>query len=101
MVTVAPAAGFDKMHSLSLNNPMKRKGNPFVVDHPADPNHIVKLIFKYRDMCDSNQVQFFCNPDPKLTSKYQFKRNKHVGPNSIANWIKEIAEIADFKGFGK
>eukprot|EP00536_Pseudo-nitzschia_multiseries_P013479 jgi/Psemu1/35284/gm1.35284_g len=83
-VIVAPGGGFDKSHQLSLNNVEVSTNYPMVVEDTDNPNCIVKLIFYYRD-----------------TAKYAFKAKSPVGADTIHKWVRDFAEVADFKDWEK
>eukprot|EP00536_Pseudo-nitzschia_multiseries_P014517 jgi/Psemu1/39025/gm1.39025_g len=89
-VIVAPGGGFDKSHQLSLNNAEGSTNYPMVVEDTDNPNCIVKLIFYYRDVCSPDQ-----------TAKYVFKANSPVGADIICKWVRDFAEVADFKDWEK
>eukprot|EP00536_Pseudo-nitzschia_multiseries_P015684 jgi/Psemu1/43418/gm1.43418_g len=70
-----------------------------VVEDTDNPNCIVKLIFYHRDVCSPDQVQFFChvNHSRRKTAKYVFKAKSPVGADTICKWVRDFAEVADFK----
>eukprot|EP00536_Pseudo-nitzschia_multiseries_P004160 jgi/Psemu1/9391/gm1.9391_g len=83
-VIVAPGGGFDKSHQLSLNNAEVSTNYPMVVEDTDNPNCIVKLTFYYRD-----------------TAKYVFKAKSPVGADTVRKWVRDFAEVADFKDWEK
>eukprot|EP00536_Pseudo-nitzschia_multiseries_P004192 jgi/Psemu1/9450/gm1.9450_g len=89
-VIVAPGGGFDKSHQLSLNNAEVSTNYPMVVEDTDNPNCIVKLIFYYQDVCSPDQ-----------TAKYVFKAKSPVGADTIRKWVRDFAEVADFKDWEK
>ena len=54
-VQAAPVGGFHKTNGLLTNNSIEQQTYLFVDDVPNDPIHVVKLIFKYRELCDPAQ----------------------------------------------
>eukprot|EP00536_Pseudo-nitzschia_multiseries_P004685 jgi/Psemu1/10541/gm1.10541_g len=74
-VIVAPGGAFDKSHQLSLNNAEVSTNYPMVVEDTDNPNCI--------------------------TAKYVFKAKSPVGANTIRKWVRDFAEVADFKDWEK
>eukprot|EP00536_Pseudo-nitzschia_multiseries_P012887 jgi/Psemu1/33371/gm1.33371_g len=81
---------FKKSHQLSLNNAEVSTNYPMVVEDTDNPNCIVNLIFYYRDVCSPDQ-----------TAKYVFKAKSPVGADTIRKWVRDFAEVADFKDWEK
>eukprot|EP00536_Pseudo-nitzschia_multiseries_P018949 jgi/Psemu1/58178/gm1.58178_g len=102
-VIVAPGGGFDKAHKLSLDNPLVTKQFPMVVEDTSNPFCVIKLISFYRERCKPDQSRFFChvNIGRKKGSMYYFKPRSPVGQDSLRKWVKEFAEVADFKDWEK
>eukprot|EP00536_Pseudo-nitzschia_multiseries_P015471 jgi/Psemu1/42729/gm1.42729_g len=100
---VAPGGGSDKAHKLSLDNPLVTKQFLMVVEDTSNPFCVIKLISFYRERCKPDQSRFFChvNNGRKKGSVYYFKPRSPVGQDSLRKWVKEFAEVTDFKDWEK
>eukprot|EP00536_Pseudo-nitzschia_multiseries_P005157 jgi/Psemu1/11862/gm1.11862_g len=87
-IIIAPSGGFCKTNGLNINNPTKNKQHSMVVEDPENRNCIIKLIYFYRARCNESQ---------KKTTNIYFKPKSPVGANTIQKWVRESAQVADFK----
>eukprot|EP00536_Pseudo-nitzschia_multiseries_P008483 jgi/Psemu1/20520/gm1.20520_g len=82
-IIIAPSGGFCKTNGLNINNPTENEQHPMVVEDPENSNCIIKLIYFYWVRCNESQ--------PKSP----------VGANTIRKWVREFAQVADFKDWEK